>query len=123
MLILKLQLTHNNAMIGAIMQSHACLLNMNLVKPKSKQLEVPKRPRIADTNATSSNEQQQLVSAKPPQHPLKQLLSVPLSGTASVSSTGGGIGLSKLSHSGARLRQFANSFVSIQMEKVHSHFL
>lgn len=30
-LILKLQITHNNALIAAIMQSHSCILNANLV--------------------------------------------------------------------------------------------
>lgn len=30
-LVLKLQITHNNALIVAIMQAHSCLLNSNLM--------------------------------------------------------------------------------------------
>ena len=110
-IILKLQLTHNNALISAISQAHSCFLNTNLVPRRANDSLTGMIPgtNSDDTKNASDNK----TSFDDP----SKIFSLKALGHASVSSSSKII--SNHNSSSSRLKSFSDAFVSIQLEKVN----
>lgn len=97
-LVLKLQIVHNNAISASVMQSHACLLTSNLAPIVSK---------TAKSDADSSNVSE-----------FKKTSLKPISDTSSTSNLNTKVSAGNaIQHSSNKIKQFSDSFVSLQLEK------
>jgi hypothetical protein len=114
-IIVKLQLSHNNALISAISQAHSCFLSSNLAPRKSNDLLagiIPGSGSKVDDDSKSERK-----SAVDDPSKIFNLRSI---GHGSVSSSSKII--TNHNSSSSRLKSYADAFVSIQLEKVNILF-
>ena len=112
-IILKLQLSHNNALISALSQAHACFLNFNLAPRKSNDLLAGIIPGSASAGGDEIKEKAEKKSATDEPGKIFNLKAL---GHGSVSSSSKMI--SSHNANASRLKSFGDAFVSIQLEKV-----
>jgi hypothetical protein len=111
-IIVKLQLSHNNALISAITQAHSCFLSSNLAPRKSNDLLAGMIPGTGSKLDDDTKSERKSAVDDP-----SKIFNLRSIGHASVSSSSKI--MSNNNASSSRLKSYSDAFVSIQLEKVY----